>query len=67
MQIKKQQLEPDTEQWTGSKLGKEYDKAVHCHPSYLIDMQSTLCEVAGWVNHKLELILPEEISTTSDM
>ena len=60
-------LRSQAEQWTGSKLGKEYDKAVHCHPSYLIDMQSTLCEVADWVNHKLELRLPEEISTTSDL
>ena len=41
MQVKKQQLEPDTEQWTGSKLGKEYVKAVYCHPDYLIYMQST--------------------------
>ena len=49
------------------KIGKKYDKAVHCHPSYLIYMQSTLCEMAGWMNHKLELRLPEEISTTSDM
>ena len=49
MQVKKQQLEPDTEQWTGSKLGKEYAKAVYSHPAYLTYMQSTSCEIqAGW-------------------
>ena len=47
MQVKKQQLEPDTEQWTGSKLGKEYVKAVYCHPDYLIYMQSTSWEMLG--------------------
>ena len=47
MQDKKQQLEPDTEQWTGSKLGKEYVKAVYCHPAYLTSMQSTPCEMLG--------------------
>ena len=67
MHIKKQQLELDMEQLTGSKLGKKYIKAVYCHPVYLIYMQSTLCEMAGWMNHKLELRLLEEISTTSDM
>ena len=55
------------EQWTGSKLGKEYDKAVYCHPAYLISMQSTLCKMPGWMNHKLESRLPGEISITSDM
>ena len=55
------------EQWTGSKLGKEYVKAVHCHPAYLTHMQSTLCEIQGWMKHKLESRLPGEISTTSDM
>ena len=54
MQIKKQQLEPDMEQWTGSKLGKEYVKAVYRHPAYLTYMQSTSCEMLGWMNHKLE-------------
>ena len=67
MQVKKQQLEPDMEQWTGSKLGKEYVKAVYCHPAYLTYMQSTSCVMQGWMNHKLESRLPGEISTTSDM
>ena len=48
IQVKKQQLEPDMKQWTGSKLGKEYVKAVYCHPAYLIYMQSTSCEMLGW-------------------
>ena len=65
--VKKQQLELDMEQWSGSKLGKEYDKAVYCHTAYLIYMQSTSCEMPGWMNHKLESRLPGEISTTSDM
>ena len=67
MQVKKQQLEPDMEQWTGSKLGKEYVKAVYCHPAYLTYMQSTSCEMPGWMKHKLESRLPGEISITSDM
>ena len=67
MQIKKQQVEPDMEQWTGSKLGKEYVKAVYCHPAYLTYMQSTSCEMPGWVKHKLEPRLLGEISVTSDM
>ena len=54
MQVKKQQLEPDMEPQTGSKLGKEYIKAVYCHPAYLTYMQSQSCEVLGWVKHKLE-------------
>ena len=54
MQVKKQQLEPDMEQQTGSKLGKEYVKAVYCHPAYLTYMQSTSCEMLGWMKHKLE-------------
>ena len=62
-----QQLEPDMEQLTGSKLGKEYIKTVCCHPAYLIYMQSTSCEMLGWMNHKWESRLPGEISTTSDM
>ena len=66
MQIKKQQLEPDTEQRTGSKLGKEYVKAVYCHPAYLTYMQSTSCEMPGWMKHKLESRLPGEIPITSD-
>ena len=54
MQVKKQQLEPDMEQWTGSKLEKECIKAVYCHPAYLTYMQSTSCELPGWTKHKLE-------------
>ena len=65
MQVKKQQLELDMEQQTGSKLGKEYVKAVYCHPAYY--MQSTSCEMPGWMKHKLESRLPGEISITSDM
>ena len=65
MQIKKQQLEPDMEQQTGSKLGKEYVKAVYCHPAYLTYMQSTSCEMPGWMKHRLESRLPGEISITS--
>ena len=67
MQVKKQQLEPDMEQQTGSKSGKEYIKAVYCHLAYLTYMQSTSCEVPGWMKHKLESRLPGEISITSDM
>ena len=63
MQDKKPQLELKMEQWTGSKLGK----AVYCHHVYLTYMQSTLCEMPGWLNHKLGSRLLEEISTTSDM
>ena len=62
MQVKNQQLEPDMEQQTGSKLGKEYVKAVYCHPAYLIYMQSTSYEMPGWMKHKLELRLPGEKS-----
>ena len=54
MQVKKQQLESDMEQWTGSKLGKEYIKAIYCHPAGLTSMQSTSCEMPGWMKHKLE-------------
>ena len=53
MQVKKQQLEPDMEQQTGSKLGREYIKAVYCHPAYLIYMQSASCKIPGWMKHKL--------------
>ena len=52
MQIKKQQLESDMEQWTGSKLGKEHFKAVYCHPGYLTYMQSTSCEMLGWMKRR---------------
>ena len=67
MQAKKQQLGPDIEQQTGSKLGKEYIKAVYCHPAYLTYMESTSCEMPGWMNHKLESRLAGKISTTSDI
>ena len=63
----KPQLELDMEQWAGFKLGKECIKAVYCHPVYLTYMQSTSCEMPGWMKHKLESRLPGEISTTSDM
>ena len=58
MSVNKQQLEPDMEQHVGSKLGKEYIKAAYCHPAYLTYMQSTSCEVLGWMKHKLESSLP---------
>ena len=66
-QVKKQQLDPDMEQRTGSKFGKEWVKAVYCCPAYLTSMQSTSCETPGWMKHKLESKLPWEISVTSDM
>ena len=66
MQVKKQQLEPDMEQQTGSKLGKEYIKTINCHPACLTCMQNTSCEMPGWMNHKLESRLPGELLTTSD-
>ena len=55
------------EQWTGSKLGKEYDKAVYCHSVYFTSMQSMSCKMSGWMNHKMESSLLVEIATTSDM
>ena len=67
MWVKKQQLELDMEQWTGSKLRKEDVKAVYCHFAYLTSMQSTSCEILGWMKHNLESRFSEEISTTSDM
>ena len=67
VQVKKQQIEPDIEHWTGSKLGKEHVKAAYCHPAYLTSMQSTSCEILGWMKHKLESRLLGEISITSDM
>ena len=66
MQVKKQQLELDIEQQTGFKSEKEYVKAVYCHPTYLIYMQSTY-EMPGYMKHKPESILHREISITSDM
>ena len=67
MQVKKQQLELDMEQRIGSKLGKEYVKAVYCHPAYLTYIQSTSWKISGWMNFKLDSRLLREISTTSDM
>ena len=67
MQVKKQQLEPDMEQQTSSKLGKEYDKTVYSHPVSLTYVQSTSCEMPGWLTHKLESRLLGEVSATSDM
>ena len=67
MQIKKYQVEPDIEQRTGSKLGKEHVKAVCCHAAYLPSMQNTSCKIPGWMNYKLESRLQGEISITSGM
>ena len=67
MQVKKQQLQPEVEQWTGSKLVKEYIKAVYSHPAYLTYMQSTSWETLGLMKYKLGSRLPGEISITSDM
>ena len=67
MQLKKQQLELDMEQQTGSKSGKEYIKAVSCHPANSTCMQSTSCEMLGWIKHKLKSRLLGETSITSDM
>ena len=67
IQFKKQQLELDMKEQTGSKLGKEYVKAVYCYPAYLTYVQSTSCEKSGWMKHKLESRLLGEISVTSDM
>ena len=67
MQVNKQQLELDMKQQTGSKLGKEYIKAVYSHPAYLTYMQSSSWEMLDWMKHKLESRLPGEISITWDM
>ena len=66
MQVKKQQLELDMKQQTGSKLVKKYVKAVYCRPAYLTYMQSKSCKRPDWMKHKLESRLPGEISITSD-
>ena len=66
MQVKKQQLELDMKQQTDSKLGKEYVKAVYCHPAYLTYIQSTSRKMLGWMKHKLESRLLGELSITSD-
>ena len=67
MQYKRQQLVVNIEQQTDSKLGKEYVKAVHCHPAYLTYIQNTSCEMLGWMKHKLESRFLGEISINSDM
>ena len=67
MLVKKQQLEPDMEKWIGSKSGKEYVKAVYCHPAYSTYLQSTSCEMLDWIKFKLDSRLPGEISITSDV
>ena len=67
MEVKKQQLEPDMEQQTGSKLGKEYVKTVHCYPAYLTYMQGTHAKMPGWMKHKLAERLLAGISITSEM
>ena len=67
LQVKKQQLELNMEQQTGSKLRMEYDKAVYCHPAYLAYMQSTSCDMVGWMKHKLESKSLEEINSDMQM
>ena len=67
MQVRKHQLELDMEKQTGSKSGKEYVKAIYCHPAYLTYMQNTSCDKPGWMKHKLKSRLPGEISISSDM
>ena len=67
MLVRKQQLELDMEQQTGSKQEEEYIKAVYCHPAYLTYIQSTSCEMPGWMKYKLESRSLGEISITSDM
>ena len=67
MQVKKQQLELDMEKQTGSKSGKEYVKAVYCHPAYLTYMENTSYKMPGWMKHKLESRLAGVISITSDI
>ena len=66
MQVRKQQLEPDMEQQTGSKLGKEYVKAIYFHPAYLTYMHSTSCNIPGWMKHKLESRFHGEIPIISE-
>ena len=67
MQVKKQQVELDMEQQTGSKSEKEYIKAIYCHPAYLTSTFSKSFKMPGWMKHKQESRLPGEISITSDM
>ena len=67
MQVKKQHLDPYIEQWTGSKFGKEYIKAVYSHFAYLTYVLNISCEITDWMKHKLDSRLPGEISITSAM
>ena len=67
MQVKKQKVELDMEQRTGSKFGEEYVKVVYYHLAYLTYIQNTSCKMLGWMSYKLESRLPGEIPTTSDM
>ena len=67
MQVRKQQLELDMEQQTGSKSGKEYIKAIYCHPAYLTYMENTSCKMLGWMTHKLESRLLGEMSISSNI
>ena len=67
MQVKKQHLQLNTEQETGSKLGKEYVKTVCCHPAYLTYMQSTSCDMPDWMKYKLESKLLGKVSITLDI
>ena len=67
MQVKKQQLELDMEQQTGSKSGKEYIKVIYCHPAYLTYMQSISSKMPGWMKHRQGSRFPGEIAITSDM
>ena len=66
MQVRKQQLVLGMKQQTGSKLGEEYVKAIYCHPAYLTYIQTTSCEMLGWIKHKLESSFPGEVFITSD-
>ena len=67
MQVRKQQLEPDMDKWSGSKMGKEYIKAIYCHPAYLTSMHNTSCKMSGSMKYELESRLLGEISITSNM
>ena len=67
MHVKKQKLEPDMKQLTGSQLGQEYEKAVYCHPVYLTHMQTTSRKIPGWINHNMKSSLEGEISITVEM
>ena len=62
MRVKKQKLDPDMEQQTGSKFGKEYIKAVYCHPAHLTSMQTASCEIPGWMKHKLHRITRRNVN-----